>query len=613
MMNRAHILVAVIGCFSLMTTFAAEGFYRVERQEGRWRMIRPDGRAETVFGVSHVDYAPGNVARLKSWGFTNLGGDRRLYHQGLSHTEFLGFDGVCYQSDADRFIRKATGGPMTAMPNMFHPAFAAFCDDLAAKRCAPCRDDRDLLGYFLDNELAWWGTGALDEGLFEYVRTLPETHSARKALETFVGGRTATHAVKLGFLALAAERYFAITTQAVRRHDPNHLILGCRFAGMEGAHETVWRVAAKYCDVVSFNIYPFADLERQSVCCGLGERTMTEVFDYYGRLTGKPLFISEWSFPAMDTGRLCRWGAGQRLPTQTERVAAVELFVKTMLASPWVVGYDFYKWKDQPADGGKAANPEDCNYGVVRESGEPYAALCATFANLHARADELMNEKAPERRVAFVRKGKAWTLTNAAGMRLEGRIGGQVIESVSCNGYRYGQFDGMLEIYHEHTWLETRETTKVSFARKGDAGVLTVRALTNESQGRRCEVTFRFTLRPTAREIEVEGMSVRNVSDRRIRFVSLYMAPRSPGRPQTAENEVLTRDHTPRAAYWRFPDGHRWGLRSDDPALAGIAFTLDANGWPHPDARFVVRTPTYLAPDEGYAPPSPWRGTLVLE
>ena len=52
---------------------------------------------------------------------------------------------------------------------------------------------------------------------------------------------------------------------------------------------------------------------------------------------------------------------------------------------------------------------------------------------------------------------------------------------------------------------------------------------------------------------------------------------------------------------------------SAERETCGIAFTLDANGWPHPDARFVVRTPTYLAPDEGYAPPSPWRGTLVLE
>jgi len=608
-------LITAVGCLSLFTAVAADGFYRVERRGARWTVVNPAGREQAVLGVGHVTYAPKAVAQLKQWGFNNLGGggDSRLYHQGLSHTEFLGFDGICYQSNPDGYIRKATGGPMTAMPNMFHPGFAAYCDDLAAKRCAPCRNDRDLLGYFLDNELSWWGTGMLDEGLFDFVKTLPETHSARKALETFVGGREVTHRVKVDFLALAAERYFTATVGAVRRHDPNHLVLGCRFAGMEGADETVWRVAGKHCDVISFNIYPFADLARQSVYCGRGERSMTEVFAHYGEIAGRPILVSEWSFPAMDTGRRCRFGAGQRMPTQVERIAAVELFVKTMLASPWVVGYDFFKWMDQPIEGQAGANPEDCNYGIVRESGEPYAELCAAFTRLHAQACELTRTPPPEGRVDFVRKGDSWSLTNTAGVRLEGRIGGQMVEAVSYGGYSYGSFCSMLEIYNSHTWIETSRTKEVSFSRKGEAGVLTVRAETNESNGRKCEVVCRFTVLPKTREIEVEGVSVKNVSDRRIRFVSFYMAPRAPGREQAAENEPFSRDHTPQAAYWKYPDGHRWGLRSTDPALSGIVFALDANGWPHADAHFAVRTPTFLATGESYVPTPSWRATLVLE
>ena len=66
-----------------------------------------------------------------------------------------------------------------------------------------------------------------------------------------------TRALKTAFLELAAERYFKTTTEAIRKFDANHLILGCRFAGMEGAHDIVWKVAGRYCDVMSFNVYPW--------------------------------------------------------------------------------------------------------------------------------------------------------------------------------------------------------------------------------------------------------------------------------------------------------------------------------------------------------------------
>jgi len=51
------------------------------------------------------------------------------------------------------------------------------------------------------------------------------------------------------------------------------------------------------------------------------------------------------------------------------------------------------------------------------------------------------------------------------------------------------------------------------------AGVLTVKAVTHEDEGRSCEVEFRFILTPGARDVEVEAVGVRNVSAKRIRFV----------------------------------------------------------------------------------------------
>jgi len=157
-------------------------YYHLERVDGRAWIVTPDGERRCALGVGHVPYSDTIAAQLKSWGFNNLGGggDPQFCGKGFSHTVFLGFDQVCYRDDPDLSIRKATGGPMTAMPNMFHPDFPRTCDELASRRCASCRDDRDLLGYFLDNELAWWGQGPPDEGLFDFVASLPEAHSAEE-------------------------------------------------------------------------------------------------------------------------------------------------------------------------------------------------------------------------------------------------------------------------------------------------------------------------------------------------------------------------------------------------------------------------------------------------
>ena len=49
-----------------------------------------------------------------------------------------------------------------------------------------------------------------------------------------------------------AEAYFRIVAEALRRHDPDHLFLGSRFAWQTA--EAV-EACARWCDVVSFNRY----------------------------------------------------------------------------------------------------------------------------------------------------------------------------------------------------------------------------------------------------------------------------------------------------------------------------------------------------------------------
>jgi hypothetical protein len=199
---------------------------------------------------------------------------------------------------------------------------------------------------------------------------------------------------KKAFAGLVARRYFQVTTDAVRRHDPNHMILGCRFAAAI-ASDAVLAEAGRFCEVVAFNYYPLVNLDhavamnRRSAWAG---PTLHRVFEKIYAVARRPLMVTEWSFPALDAGLPSARGAGQRFRTQAERTAATRICAETMLRTPSMIGYDFFMWVDEPALGISLRFPEDSNYGLVNERDEPYADLTAMFTDLHRRAGSLRIE-----------------------------------------------------------------------------------------------------------------------------------------------------------------------------------------------------------------------------
>ena len=411
---------------------AATGFFHFERIGDVDWAIAPDGRAMTLAGVDFVNphvfhssflgYAPyrrfvetnypslsawadETAGRLRSWGFNMLASHCATdLFPDFPHAETLNLNNPFAKSkDPEWRIAENTDAPSTGFPNVFHPDYEREVFAAAAKRCAPLKDDSSLVGWFIDNELNWWGGSSdMGAGLFDLVAKLPPEHSARKALaewldskcnrqqSTAIGSDWAAAVprdTKVGFLQLIAERYFSINAAAIRAADPNHAILGCRFArGTTATHEVVWREAGRHCDVVSLNCYPWCDLDRGVVLTDQGGLPLLDELRRVHDWCGRPMMVTEWSFPALDTGRPCLHGAGQRFHTQSERAAAVELFARTLLSEPYIVGHDWFMWVDQPAAGLRPALPEDSNYGLVSERGEPYALVTETFARVHAEA-----------------------------------------------------------------------------------------------------------------------------------------------------------------------------------------------------------------------------------
>ena len=636
------------------------GFFRVmRRSDGRWWTIDPLGRGVVLLGVDHVkyqgfwsarttrmryletnrrkfpnksDWETNTLARLKSWGFNMLGGgcDPALERRNLAHCRSIRLsNALCLgKVSPERSICPHEGSPCTMFPNVFHPDFEALCNDVARKECAPNRNDAWLVGYFIDNELAWWGRGALDSGLFDAVAKLPSGHSAKVAQARFLAARGISGecpvAVKVDFLRLAAERYFSIATSAIRRADPNHLILGARFAGVNGAHPVVWEISGKYCDVVTLNCYPWADLDRNEMRMTrkLDSARVADVFSELHARTGRPLLVTEWSFPALDSGLPCKHGAGQRFRTQELRVKASELFAKTMLALPFMLGYNYFMWVDQPPEGLSDAFPEDSNYGLVRENGEAYGGLTSMFARLHHdvarwRNAGIPSTKDPPPRVGAsadrarsalavvggcVRDGDRYCVTNNAGLSLEGRVGGpSIFENVSLSGVSLGRFTGMLcdQVDGKSRW---RNLSRVTAAEWHNGSLIA----TGEGGDARSRFSFRFSISPVANQpwFLCELIEINNLGTVPMAISAVLFRQLAPYAADKVGEETFRGTpnlwQVPMADAWfRKADGAYFGGWSCAPSVAGFDYYMSADKrLQHPDAKFVPPTRGVIAPGD---------------
>ncbi len=423
---------------------AGPGFFRAMQLGDRWWIVDPRGELFYAVGTDHVNYyahwcqklgyAPyhrncekkyGSVdrwaasasARLRAWGFNLLGAGNiaPVRYRGLAHTLFAAFGtGFAAYSALVEQVH------WTGFPNVFDPRWPIYCEAQARKVCAPNRNDPWLFGYFLDNELEWWGKEHSPVGIFIDAMKCPPVHSGKQALVAFLKeqhhqsladfnrvwhcrARTwkqvaamrkldapgpAAEAIQKRFVALAARRYFRVAVEAIRKYDPNHLILGCRFAG--NAPDSAWKACAETCDVVTFNYYPRIDFQSGDLS------DIAAVFEKYEGLTHRPMMVTEWSFPALDAGLPCTHGAGMRVDTQAQKARCFTVMQHLLFRLPFMVGSDYFMWADEPAQGISDTFPEDSNYGLVNVEDVPYSALTAACRRLNPLAVILHEGKLPE-------------------------------------------------------------------------------------------------------------------------------------------------------------------------------------------------------------------------
>lgn len=357
------------------------GFFHVEQIQGRWWLVTPEGNAFFSKGICNVSYSPEadsspappadpvawakTVSRqLRDWNFNTVGAwsARELSTTGIAYAPVIN---MAASVQKDVWLK---GGVV----DFFSPEFRKVVEGIAKQQGEARAKDPWLIGYFTDNELRWGPDWRSKESLLESYLKMPETAVGFRMASAFVKARGQTPASltevdKNAFLEMAASEYGRVTSEAIRRYDPNHMVLGCRFAGY--APEPVLRGLAPHYEVFSYQSYsPSAPIE---------------ALQRITKATGKPAMVTEFSFKAMDSGLPNTKGAAKPVATQKERADGFARYVEALAALPNCVGYHWFQYRDQPKEG-RRLDGENSNYGVVRVNGTPWEVLTTRMKQVNA-------------------------------------------------------------------------------------------------------------------------------------------------------------------------------------------------------------------------------------
>ncbi|MBN1346942.1 MAG: hypothetical protein JXQ73_29905 [Phycisphaerae bacterium] len=401
------------------------GFFHVEKIGSRWWFVTPAGNVFFALGVtmhspklgmSEEEFSKLQVHRLRAWGFNHT-------QSGQAHPKTA--DAGMPATFILNFARLAKGQipiaastmlpPWGTLPDVFDPEWPARCEKCAQDRLAPAAKDPLLLGYFLDNELrldGWYQAATLNPSdaparrafvdvARKYYAEKPDQLAADwkkynvtkiDDLLTVQGPPPEIPGLVVAWNVAVAERYFSVTSAACKKAAPNHLNLGFRMMMTSLPSPEVFKVMAKYCDVISMNFYPpFSD------------RLVTETFTILPALhavLNRPFLTSEFSYRGGDTMHPNTMGAPPTVPTQTDRAVGYLSYMSAVASLPFFVGTTWFCLGDQDVEVPWQHYAEDCDFGILDRQGRPYAVLTETMRRVNASiydlaADPIKNKTCP--------------------------------------------------------------------------------------------------------------------------------------------------------------------------------------------------------------------------
>lgn len=382
-----------------------EGFFRIAYSEGRSYLLDPDDGMTIIHGIQHV--RPGESVAHKK-GLSKKFGTETNWSKKTgeliadNHFNYISYGSNRIEPFPD-FMRKDLLSPKTQKVGyaenlyllrsfmwdmkenlgytfdddkynrlvlIFEPTFEGYIDKIASMKCPLFKEDKHFIGYYLDNELpfASYENSIPRLGIdLNHFLSLPDRYKAARSYAEFfldehgIEKTEITQEHQEMFRAMVADYYYKLTTECVKKHDSNHLILGSRLHDWSKYNEVVVKACAKYCDVVSLNYYARWQPEPEfmsnlSVWCG-----------------NKPFMISEFYTKAEDaTNDGVKYdnteGGGWLVRSQKNRGEFHQNFCLRLLQQKKCIGWVHFEYNDGYSQDNKASNK-----GIVSLDYEPYS------------------------------------------------------------------------------------------------------------------------------------------------------------------------------------------------------------------------------------------------
>ncbi|MEO1617616.1 MAG: endo-1,4-beta-xylanase, partial [Planctomycetota bacterium] len=208
--------------------------------------------------------------------------------------------------------------------DIFDPQVQARLAAQVEQTCLQNRGNPNLIGYYWTDLSAWPLKNPVGKNWVDFTRDLPAGAPGRMAYDEFLKTWKGDDAKArdLAFLRLIAREYFRVMGEANRKHDPDHLIFGDRFAFNTIIPEVLQELVP-WVDAIAIqpNFQP-----------GFPKAKYQEIHE----LTKKPILICDFAIRFKDGDKKIRGWKLQEDP----RAAGVEYskYIHAALETPYIIG-----------------------------------------------------------------------------------------------------------------------------------------------------------------------------------------------------------------------------------------------------------------------------------
>jgi hypothetical protein len=308
------------------------------------------------------------VERLRSWGFNTVAN--------WSDKDLAVASGMPYVLPLSGWTTKKMFPFPWDFPDVFSGEFAANVDEAARRQVGPLKNDPRVLGWFIGNEPHWAREFGSLQPWADMLLADPEPSATQAELKRRLASApdaASAQRIKDDWVYTCARKYFETIVAALRKHDPNHLVLGIRYAGRP---KDEWVRLCSIFDTFSINIYSrdFAPDAKD--------------ITHFASLSGKPVVIGEFTAAAPGRGLQGLFYWGHKVRDLAERGLAYRYYVEQSAAHPDIIGTHWFQLVDDMPTG-RPSDLERLNYGFLDVLDLPYPDLVGGARQAHRRIYDL--------------------------------------------------------------------------------------------------------------------------------------------------------------------------------------------------------------------------------